>query len=319
VAERESQIVLGLDPDLGALWPGSDAQVPVGLSPAQAAASAIVGHCRALIDATAPACVAVKPQLARFEVLGAAGWAALEAVVAHARGLGLLVIADGKRGDIDVTARAYAGALIGGVDSPFGRIEGLGADLATVNPLMGADAIEPFVSAAREVGAGVLVLVRTSNPGAADIEDLRLADSGTVWERIAALVDELGRPGVGKAGLSDVGAVIGATEPGHLERARALMGNATFLLPGVGAQGGRVEDLAAAFSPGRAGGLVSASRSIADAHRTAGGEPAAAARAEAERLRETAWALSGSASLCVEHAKAAAAVQVHRKVGTEPG
>ena len=161
--------MLGLDPDLGALWPGSDAQVPVGLSPAQAAASAILGHCRALIDAAAPACVAVKPQLARFEVLGAAGWAALEAVIAHARGLGLLVIADGKRGDIDVTARAYAGALIGGIDSPFGRIEGLGADLATVNPLMGRDAIEPFVSAARQVGAGVLVLVRTSNPGAADI------------------------------------------------------------------------------------------------------------------------------------------------------
>jgi len=311
--------VLGLDPDLGALWPGSDAQVPVGLSPAQAAASAILGHCRALIDAAAPACVAVKPQLARFEVLGAAGWAALEAVIAHARGLGLLVIADGKRGDIDVTARAYAGALIGGIDSPFGRIEGLGADLATVNPLMGRDAIEPFVSAARQVGAGVLVLVRTSNPGAADIEDLRLADSGTVWERIAALGDALGAAGVGESGLSDVGAVIGATAPGHLERARELMASATFLLPGVGAQGGRVEDLAAAFSPGRAGGLVSASRSIADAHRAAGGDPAAAARAEAERLRESAWELSGSASLRVVRTRASSAVQVHRKVGREPG
>jgi orotidine-5'-phosphate decarboxylase len=284
--------VLGLDPDPGALWPGSHVRAPAGSSPAQAAASAVLGHCRALLDAAAPACVAVKPQLARFELLGAAGWAVLETLVAHAHGLGLLVIADGKRGDIDVTARAYAGALMGGAETPFGRIEGLGADLVTVNPLMGADAIEPFVTAARQAGAGVLVLVRTSNPGAADIEDLRLADSGTVWERVAALVDELGAPGVGESGLSDVGAVVGATEPGHLERARELMANATFLLPGVGAQGGRVEDLAAAFSPGRAGGLVSASRSIADAHRTAGGEPAAAARAEAQRLRETAWELS---------------------------
>jgi orotidine-5'-phosphate decarboxylase len=311
--------VLGLDPDLGALWPGSDAQVPDGLAPAQAAASAMLVHCRALIDAAAPACVAVKPQLARFEVLGAAGWAALEAVIAHARGLGLLVIADGKRGDIDVTARAYASALIGGLDSKFGRIEGLGADLATVNPLMGRDAIEPFVSAARGVGAGVLVLVRTSNPGAADIEDLRLAGTGTVWERIAALVDELGAAGVGESGLSDVGAVIGATVPGHLERARELMGSATFLLPGVGAQGGRVEDLAAAFAPGRAGGLVSASRSIADAYRAAGGEPAAAALAEAERLRETAWELSGSASLGVAQASASSAVEEYGKVGSEPG
>jgi orotidine-5'-phosphate decarboxylase len=284
--------VLGLDPDPASLWPGSAARVPAEPSPAEAAASAVLAHCRSLLDATAHACVAVKPQLARFELLGAAGWAVLEAVVEHAHDLGLLVIADAKRGDIDVTARAYAGALIGGADSPFGRLPGLGADLVTVNPLMGRDAVEPFVLAAREAGSGVFVLVRTSNPGAADIEDLRLAVCGTVWERIAALVDELGAAGVGEAGLSDVGAVVGATEPGHLERARELMPVAAFLLPGVGAQGGRVEDLAAAFAPGRAGGLVSASRSIADAHRTVGGEPAAAARAEAERLRESAWELS---------------------------
>ncbi len=313
MAERESQVVLGLDPDPGALWPGPAARAAqtadaaeaaqatgaaaaaaaaTGVSPARVAAGAVLEHCLALMDATADACVAVKPQLARFELLGAAGWEALEAVVAHARSLGLLVIADAKRGDIDVTARAYARAFFGGSDSPFGHLDGLGVDLMTVNPLMGRDAIEPFVSAARQAGAGVLVLVRTSNPGAADIEDLALADSGSVWERMASLADELGAPGVGDAGLSDVGAVVGATEPGHLDRARELMPSAPFLLPGVGAQGGRVEDLAAAFSPGRAGGLVSASRSIAGAHRTSGGEPAAAARAEAERLRETAWALS---------------------------
>lgn len=285
--------MLGLDPDLRALWPGGGAAAPASdRTPAQAAADAVLAHCRALLDATAQACVAVKPQLARFEVMGAAGWAALEAVAAHARKLGLLVIADGKRGDIDVTAQAYASALIDGIDSPFGRIAGIGADLTTVNPLMGSDAVEPFVSAARRAGTGVLVLVRTSNPGAADIEDLRLEGSGSVWERIAALVDELGGPGVGEAGVSDVGAVVGATEPGHLRRARELMPSATFLLPGVGAQGGRVEELAAAFAPGRAGGLVSASRSIANAHLAHGGEPAAAARAEAERLREAAWGLS---------------------------
>jgi orotidine-5'-phosphate decarboxylase len=284
--------VLGLDPDLNSLWPSAAGPGAGALSPAQSAAAAVVEHCRALIDAAAPACVAVKPQLARFELLGAPGWEALEAVVAHARGHGLLVIADGKRGDIDVSARAYAGALIAGSDSPFGHIQGLSADLLTVNPLMGRDAIEPFISAARQVGSGVLVLVRTSNPGAADIEDLALAHSGTVWERIAAIVDELAAPGVGAAGISDVGAVVGATAPGHLQRARELMPTATFLLPGVGAQGGRVEELAAAFAPGRAGGLVSASRSIAAAHQATGGEPGAAARAEAERLRQAAWELS---------------------------
>ncbi len=92
-------------------------------------------------------------------------------------------------------------------------------------------------------------------------------------------------------GLSDVGAVIGATVPEHLARARELMPSAVFLLPGIGAQGGRVEDLAAAFAPGRAAGLVSASRAIVEAYASDGREPAAAARAEAERLRELAWGL----------------------------
>jgi orotidine-5'-phosphate decarboxylase len=289
--------VLGLDPDLGALWESAGArpQTPAGSEPVTLAgllAAAVLAHCRALIDATADACVAVKLQLARFEVLGAAGWAALAALAAEARREGLLVIADGKRGDIDVSARAYAGALIGGIDTPLGPLAGLGADLVTVNPMMGRDAVEPFVNAARAAGAGVLALVRTSNPGAADVQDLELAGGGAVWERLGAMVEELGRAGVGESGLSDVGAVIGATQPSHLARARELMPSASFLMPGVGEQGGRVEALAPAFLPGRAGGLVSASRSIANAHQARGGAPAEAARAEAERLREVAWSVS---------------------------
>ncbi len=283
--------MLGLDPDPGALWPGSGAERANG-PPAERAGRAVTGHCRAVIDATAQACVAVKLQLACFERLGAPGWSALQAVADHARASGLLVIADGKRGDIPVSAAAYAQALIGGVETPFGAAGGLGADLVTVNPLMGRDTVEPFVAAARGAGAGVLALVRTSNLGAAEIEDLELRAGGVVWERIAAMVSELGAPGVGASGLSDVGAVVAATAPGHLARARELMGAAIFLLPGVGAQGGRVEDLAPAFAPGRAGGLVTASRSIANAHQTSGAEPEAAARAAAERLREAAWSLS---------------------------
>jgi orotidine-5'-phosphate decarboxylase len=253
----------------------------------------VLAQCRSLIDAAGPACVAVKPQLARFEALGEPGRSVLGAVVAHAREAGLLVIADGKRGDIDVTAGAYAASLFGGLETPFGRVEGLGADLVTVNPLMGRDAIQPFIDAARAWDAGVLLLVHTSNPGAADIEELAVEGGGTVWERTASLVDELGADGVGAAGISDVGAVMGATAPWHLERARELMPRATFLLPGIGAQGGRVEEQRAAFRPGRAGGLVSASRSIAGAHLAGGGAPAEAAREEAERLRRAAWELSG--------------------------
>jgi orotidine-5'-phosphate decarboxylase len=134
------------------------------------------------------------------------------------------------------------------------------------------------------------VLVRTSNAGAADVQDLDVGGA-PLWQRLAALVAGLGEPGPG-SGLADVGAVVGATAPEHLARARELMPAAPFLLPGVGAQGGRVEDLAPAFAPGPAGGLVTASRSIATAHEATGEDPAAAARAEAERLRELAWGLA---------------------------
>jgi orotidine-5'-phosphate decarboxylase len=250
-----------------------------------------------LIDAAGPACAAVKPQLACFERLGWAGVKALAGTVEHAHEAGLLVIADGKRGDIDVSARAYAQSLFSGLETPYGEVKGLCAEMATVNPLMGRDTLLAMLKVAREAGSALLVLVRTSNPGAADVEDLVLdgASGGarTVWERLAGLVAELGGQAVDGSGLGDVGAVVGATAPSHLQRARELMPNAVFLLPGVGAQGGRVEALAPAFANGRHCGLISASRSIVGAHNEQHSEPAAAARAEAERLRELAWGLSG--------------------------
>ena len=263
VAERRSSIVLGLDPDPARVWPEALAASD------GTAADAVVAQCSALIAAAGPACVAIKPQVACFERLGTAGWAALERVVAAARAAGLLVLADAKRGDIGVTAQAYAEGLLG-------PAPGLDADALTVSPYLGEDTLEPFLA----TGRGIFVLVRTSNPGAQDLQDARLDDGDRVWERVARLVDRL-----------DANAVVGATQPEHLVRARELMPRATFLLPGVGAQGGRVEDLAPAFAPGPHGGLVTASRSIARAHETDGGEPAPAARAEAERLRQTAWAL----------------------------
>jgi len=240
--------------------------------------------------------VGAKFQLACFERLKAPGWSVLEALVGHARSAGLLVIADGKRGDVPVSASAYAQALFGGVRTATGVLPGLGADLATVNPLLGRDAIAPFVEEARAEHAGVLALVRTSNRGAADVEDLKLADGRFLWEQLATLVDELGADAVDSVGLSDVGAVMGATEPAHLERARELMPHAVLLLPGVGSQGGRVEELAGAFAPAslpgsRASALISASRTIAGAFRASAMKPADAARAEAERLRAAAWAL----------------------------
>jgi orotidine-5'-phosphate decarboxylase len=207
-------------------------------------------------------------------------------VVEHAQERGLLVLADAKRGDIDVSAAAYAQALAGETPTPFGTVAGLGVDAYTASPYMGLDSLLSL----RAPGAGVFVLVRTSNPGAVDVEDLATEGGERVWERVARLVDGLGEPGP-DSGLHDVGAVVGATAPEHLARARELMPRTPFLLPGIGAQGGRVEDLAPAFAAGRAGGLVTASRGIVRAHEQDGGEPADAARREAERLRALAWSL----------------------------
>jgi orotidine-5'-phosphate decarboxylase len=151
---------------------------------------------------------------------------------------------------------------------------------------MGLDSL----NALRAPGAAVFVLVRTSNPGAVDVEDLLTEGGERVWERVARLVAGLGDPGP-ESGLHDVGAVVGATAPEHLARARELMPRTPFLLPGIGAQGGRVEDLAPAFAAGRAGGLVTASRAIVRAYEQDGGDPGDAARREAERLRALAWSL----------------------------
>jgi orotidine-5'-phosphate decarboxylase len=303
VQRRRSQIVLGLDPDPARLWPEAlELAAPTGSRPprpaqprgaAELAARAVAAHCRLVLDAAGEQCVAVKPQVACFERLGAPGWAALREVMGDAAQRGLVVIADAKRGDIDISARAYAQAFFGATATPFGEVPGLGADALTVSPLLGRDSLAPFIEAARERGAGLFALARTSNPGAADLQDRELAGGGTVSEAVARMIDELGRPGLGESGLSDVGAVTGATAPERLEVLRALMPHAVWLLPGIGPQGGSGRDLAPAFAPGPAAGLVSASRAIVYAFERAatGGAPAACARAEAARLRELIWGL----------------------------
>ncbi|HET7051480.1 MAG TPA: orotidine-5'-phosphate decarboxylase [Solirubrobacteraceae bacterium] len=296
VAARTSQLVLGLDPDPARLWPRAVEladRAPGDRSTASRAARAVAAHCSLAIEATADHCVAVKLQVACFERLGAPGWVALREVAQRARARRLLVIADAKRGDIDVSAKAYAQAFLGDTPTVYGPVDGLDADALTINPLLGIDSLSPFVDAARERRAGLFVLVRTSNPGAADLQDLELVGGGTVSDRLAATVAELGTPGIGAAGLSDVGAVVGATAPELMQALRELMPAAVFLLPGVGAQGGQVEQLSAVFVPGPAGGLIAASRGIVDAYLKTGGDPAAAAAGEAARLRELAWNLAG--------------------------
>jgi orotidine-5'-phosphate decarboxylase len=276
VERKRSQLCVGLDPRVD--------MFPVELR-GEAPAAAAERFCRGIVDAVAPHAVAVKPQLAFFEALGADGVRAFEEVCAYARAAELLVIVDGKRGDIGSTARAYASAYLEG-RPPLG-------DALTVNAFLGRDSLDPFLMAARRYGGGIFCLVKTSNAGSADVQDLALSDGRRLWMQLAALVDEWGEELVGQSGLSSVGAVVGATFPREVGEARRLMPRSVLLLPGIGEQGGTPADVARAFTSGPASALVAASRSVIYAYRRGGGDWRATAGAEAARLRAEVWTVSG--------------------------
>jgi orotidine-5'-phosphate decarboxylase len=285
VERKRSQLLVGLDPrpDLLPVELAGDAHV----SP-EAAADACERFCRGIVDAVAPHVVGVKPQLAFFEALGSNGMRAFEDVCAYARSAGLVVLADAKRGDIGSTSRAYAHAYLAarGDRPPL-------ADAMTLNPYLGRDSLEPFLAACRRDGAGIFCVVKTSNEGGADVQDLVLSDGRLLWQHVARLVHELGEELVGARGLSSVGAVVGATHPRAVGEARRLLPQAILLLPGVGAQGATPADLARAFTSGPASALVNASRSVIYAFRSRADDWRTAAGLEAARLRREVWAVSG--------------------------
>jgi orotidine-5'-phosphate decarboxylase len=240
------------------------------------------------VDAVAPYAIGIKPQLAFFEALGGEGLRAFEEVCVYARSAGLLVVADGKRGDIGSTARAYAEAYL-----EWGDRRAPLADALTVNTYLGRDSLDPFLAACRRHGAGIFCLVKTSNAGSADVQDLVLSDERPLWHHVALLVAELGRELVGARGLSSVGAIVGATHPRAVGEARRLCPQAILLLPGVGAQGATPADVARAFTSGPASALVAASRSVIYAGRGSELDWRSAAGAEAARLRAEIWTSAG--------------------------
>ena len=285
VERKRSQLLVGLDPvtELLPLELAGEAQ----LGRAEAA-DACERFCRGVIDAVAQYAVGVKPQLAFFEALGADGMRALENVCSYARTAGLIVVADAKRGDIGSTARAYASAYLAA------REDGVPlADAMTVNPYLGSDSVEPFLAACRRDGAGIFFLVKTSNEGAADIQDFELSDGRPLWQHVARLVAEWGEDLIGDRGLSSAGAVVGATYPRAVGDARRLLPRAVLLLPGIGAQGAGPADVARAFTSGPASALVAASRSILYAYRESDEDWRAAVAAEAARLKSDVWKASG--------------------------
>ena len=285
VARKRSQLVVGLDPRLDLLPMELRGESVLGRA---AAASSVARFCKGIVDAVGPYVVAVKPQSAFFEALGSDGFRALEEVSEYARAAGLLVIVDAKRGDIGSTSRAYAEALL----EPREGGAAL-ADATTASPYLGLDSVEPFLAACRRHGAGVFFLVRTSNAGAVDVQDLALSDGRPLWHHLAELIREWGEPLVGEQGMSSVGAVVGATHPRALSDARRLLPTTPMLLPGVGAQGATPADVARAFTAGQASALVTASRSVIYAYRDSEADWRTAAAAEAQKLAGQVWSAAG--------------------------
>ena len=213
VTRKQSQLVVGLDPRLDLLPMELRGEAVLGRA---AAASSVARFCKGIVDAVGPYVVAVKPQSAFFEALGSDGFRALEEVCDYARAAGLLVLVDAKRGDIGSTSRAYAAAFVEPRDDgpPL-------ADAMTASPYLGHDSVEPFLAACRRHGAGVFFLVRTSNAGAADVQDLATSDGRPLWHHVAELVRTWGEPLIGESGMSSVGAVVGATLPRAVVRGPA--------------------------------------------------------------------------------------------------
>ena len=236
----------------------------------------------AIIDAVAGRCAAVKPQAACYEAYGSAGWAALEATVAHAAAAGIPVILDAKRADIGSTSEHYGQMAFGGApgldDQP---VEGIGADWITVNPYLGADGVLPLLG---ERTAGAFVLVKTSNRSSEDLQDVGTATvrgAVSVAERVATLVHTWGEDRMGTSGLSDIGAVVGATYPEHARALRERMPDTIFLVPGYGAQGAGASDALAGRRVDGRGVVVSSSRAICGAWQDTGTDDWAAAASTA--------------------------------------
>ncbi|MCC6423129.1 MAG: orotidine-5'-phosphate decarboxylase [Phycisphaerales bacterium] len=268
IAQKKSPICVGIDPILDSFPASASAASRRQGDSLDAAVDDLFQFCQKILEIVAPHVPCVKFQSAYFERYLWEGVEAYYSLVQYARELGLVVIGDVKRGDIGSTASAYAAGHL--VEPPFAEMDEVAApDAITVNPMLGMDTLEPFINSAKSLNKGLFVLVRTSNPGSAALQDVAMAD-GRTWSE--ALADHL-RPltedpaMVGSSGWSAIGAVVGATQTHTIQSMRQRLPKSIFLLPGYGTQGATAEMTRAAFIDGR-GALVSASRSILYAHRT---------------------------------------------------
>ena len=259
IAEKRSPVCVGIDPNYAKLPEAVAGPVERReRASARQVVDAFYAFVVGVLEATAEHAACVKFQSAYFEQYHAEGVEAYYSLIAEAKNKGLLVIGDVKRGDIGATSEAYAAGHLRPIDGEDADTP----DAITVNPMLGLDTLEPFAAEAAPAGKGLFVLVRTSNPGSADLQDVKLEDGRTWSEALATRVDGLAEKYVGTRGYSAVGAVVGATQAHTMASMRNLMPRSIFLLPGYGTQGATAEMTRAAFDADGMGAIVSASRSV---------------------------------------------------------
>jgi orotidine-5'-phosphate decarboxylase len=250
VRRRGTPLCVGLDPFAE--------QIPTLFGDVREdAAATLVKFGTSVIDIAKKHAAVLKPQLGLFEQFGEMGYAAARMLTDYAKQAGMIVILDAKRGDIGTTAEGYARATLGAAP-------GFGADCVTVNPYMGKDTLTPFITLAARESKGVCVLVRTSNPGAGDFQDLQVGGA-PLWKRVAEMLSAETQTLMGASHWSGLMAVAGATYPDEARGLREAMPHALFLVPGYGAQGASASDAVAGFvagPAGREGGVVNSSRAV---------------------------------------------------------
>ena len=242
-------------------------------------AERVLAFNKKLIDNIADVVPSVKVQIAYYEMYGVAGMKAYYETLKYAKAKGLYVIADAKRNDIGSTASCYAKAFLGETQVNENVLTAFPSDYVTVNGYLGSDGILPFVEECEKNDKGIFVLVKTSNPSGAEIQNMILENGMPMYEYVGGLVEKWGESTVGKYGYSAVGAVVGATHPTEAARLREVLPHTFFLIPGYGAQGGNAEMLKSCFGANGLGGVVNNSRGILCAYKKLGGTYYEAARA----------------------------------------
>ena len=289
VKETNNPTVMGLDPRYDMIPESIRAKYSQDI---EGACRSILEFNKGLIDSVYDIVPAVKPQIAFYEMFGIEGIKVFNETCKYAKQKGMVVIADVKRGDIGSTAAGYSNAYLGKTPIEQEKVSIYDVDFVTVNPYLGIDGVKPFIDDCKEYAKGIFILVKTSNKSSGELQDLKLENGKTIYEKVAELVNSWGEDLVGEYGYSSVGAVVGATYPIQIKELREIMPKTYFLIPGYGAQGGKAEDIALGFKDG-IGGIVNASRSLMAAYKSdrwkdkySEKEFGKATRAEAIRMRD---------------------------------